>query len=81
MIPTNLATFICLLVCLGQLVDSNPFNHRQHSFSSRSGPNGNSYSGSSYQSLGIQASHQQPQQGMQTFITSFFKKDTFTKMN
>jgi hypothetical protein len=66
MISPSLATFVCLLVCLGQLADSNPYNHRQHSFSSRSnsGPNGNSYSGASYHSLGIQAaaSHQQPQQ-------------------
>ncbi|XP_046633417.1 inactive serine protease scarface-like [Daphnia pulicaria] len=66
MISPSLATFVCLLICLGQLADSNPYNHRQHSFSSRSnsGPNGNSYSGASYQSLGIQAaaSHQQPQQ-------------------
>ncbi|KAK4004826.1 hypothetical protein OUZ56_006549 [Daphnia magna] len=65
----NLATFVGLFVCLIQLADSNPYNNQRysgHSFSSRSGPNGNgiAYSGSSYHSLGIQATaQQQPQQG------------------
>lgn len=75
----NLATFVGLFVCLIQLADSNPYNNQRysgHSFSSRSGPNGNgiAYSGSSYHSLGIQATaQQQPQQGKLNLISIIFE--------